>query len=129
MTQTNKVYQGDCLIRIKELPDNSIDAIVTDPPYALGFMGKAWDKFPSDVGAKKPFANQSKEGKLGGLSYQQWTQNWAKECFRILKPGGHLISFGGTRTYHRMACAVEDSGFEVRAVSYTHLTLPTIYSV
>jgi site-specific DNA-methyltransferase (adenine-specific) len=71
------------------LPDSSIDAIVTDPPYGLGFMGKAWDDLPP------------------GLP-------WAQECLRVLKPGGHLLAFGGTRTWHRLACAVEDAGFEMR---------------
>lgn len=83
------VYLGDCLDVLTEIPDNSIDAIVTDPPYGLGFMGKAWDDLPP------------------GLP-------WAEECLRVLKPGGHLLAFGGTRTWHRLAVAVEDAGFEVR---------------
>ena len=82
---------GDCRDIIATLDDNSIDAIVTDPPYELGFMGKKWDNT--------------------GIAYdvQLWTQ-----CLRVLKPGGHLLAFGGTRTYHRMACAIEDAGFEIR---------------
>ena len=80
---------GDCLDRLKELPDNSIDSIVTDPPYGLSFMGKKWDY---DVPS---------------------TDIW-KECFRVLKPGGHLLCFGGSRTYHRLAVNVEDAGFEIR---------------
>jgi hypothetical protein len=87
----NKILQGDCLIKLKELDDNSVDSIVTDPPYELGFMGKSWDN--------TGIAN----------NVDMW-----KECLRVLKPGGHLLSFGGTRTYHRMACAIEDAGFEVR---------------
>jgi site-specific DNA-methyltransferase (adenine-specific) len=88
------VYQlllGEVKDRLKELPDNSVDAICTDPPYELGFMGKKWDStgIANDV--------------------SMWT-----ECLRVLKPGGHLLSFGGSRTYHRMACAIEDAGFEVR---------------
>ena len=86
-----KVLQGNCLVRLRELPDNSVDSIVTDPPYELGFMGKAWDK--------SGIANDVKM--------------WA-ECLRVLRPGGHLLSFGGSRTYHRMACAIEDAGFEIR---------------
>jgi len=87
----NKIIQGNCLEKLKELPDNSIDSIVTDPPYELGFMGKSWDNTGI---ANNPLM-------------------WA-ECLRVLKPGGHLLSFGGTRTYHRMAVAIEDAGFEVR---------------
>ena len=87
----SELLQGDCLIRLKELKDNSIDAIITDPPYELGFMGKKWDS--------------------SGIAYN--VEMW-KECLRVLKPGGHLLSFGGTRTYHRMAVAIEDAGFEIR---------------
>lgn len=83
------LIHGDCLEKLKEIPDNSIDSIVTDPPYGLSFMGKKWDY---DV-----------------PSIEIW-----KECLRVLKPGGYLLSFGGTRTYHRMASAIEDAGFEVR---------------
>jgi DNA modification methylase len=82
---------GDCRDRLKELPDNSINSIVTDPPYELGFMGKSWD--------------------ASGVAYDVTV--W-QECLRVLKPGGHLLSFGGSRTYHRMACAIEDAGFQIR---------------
>ena len=87
----NKILVGDCLDKLKELEDNSVDSVVTDPPYELGFMGKSWD---STGIANNPLM-------------------WA-ECLRVLKPGGHLLAFSGTRTYHRMACAIEDAGFEVR---------------
>jgi DNA modification methylase len=87
----NKILQGDCLIKLKELDDNSVDSIVTDPPYELGFMGKSWDN--------TGIAN----------NVEMWS-----ECLRVLKPGGHLLAFSGTRTYHRMASAIEDAGFEVR---------------
>ena len=87
----NKIIHGDCLDKLKELEDNSIDSIVTDPPYELGFMGKSWDS--------TGIAN----------NVDMW-----KECLRVLKPGGHLLAFSGTRTYHRMASAIEDAGFEVR---------------
>ena len=85
------LYLGNCLKKMKKISDNSIDAVVTDPPYEFGFMGKAWDK--------------------SGIAYNPAL--W-KEVLRILKPGGHLLSFGGSRTYHRMACAIEDAGFEIR---------------
>ncbi len=76
---------------MKEMPDNSVDSIVTDPPYELGFMGKSWDS--------TGIAN----------SVEMWS-----EALRVLKPGGHLIAFSGSRTYHRMAVAIEDAGFEIR---------------
>jgi site-specific DNA-methyltransferase (adenine-specific) len=80
---------GDCLERLKELPDNSVDSVVTDPPYGLSFMGKKWDYDVPSV------------------------EVWA-ECLRVLKPGGHLLAFAGTRTQHRMAVRIEDAGFEIR---------------
>jgi len=85
----NKIIQGDCLEKLKELPDNSVDSVVTDPPYGLSFMGKKWDY---DVPS---------------------TDIW-KECLRVLKPGGYLLAFAGTRTQHRMAVRIEDAGFEIR---------------
>jgi DNA modification methylase len=86
-----EILEGDCRDVLRTLDDSSVHAIVTDPPYELGFMGKAWDK--------------------SGIAYDGsvWT-----ECLRVLKPGGFLLAFGGTRTYHRLACAIEDGGFEVR---------------
>ena len=85
------VLHGDCREQLANLEDGSVDAIVTDPPYELGFMGKRWD--------------------ASGIAYDSTV--WA-ECYRVLKPGGHVLAFGGTRTYHRMACAIEDAGFEIR---------------
>ena len=82
---------GNCIDSMSEMPDCSVDSIVTDPPYELGFMGKTWD--------------------ASGIAYN--TEVW-RQCLRILKPGGHLLAFGGSRTYHRLACAVEDAGFEIR---------------
>jgi hypothetical protein len=90
------VIQADCVEYLKTLDDNTFDSVVTDPPYALDFMGKSWDSFG------------------GGKGFQAWCESWAAECLRVLKPGGYLLSFGGTRTYHRLACAIEDAGFEIR---------------
>lgn len=87
----NKVYSGHNLDVLKTLTDNSIDSIVTDPPYELGFMSKSWDK--------------------SGIAYS--VELW-QECLRVLKPGGHLLAFGGSRTWHRLAVAIEDAGFEMR---------------
>jgi DNA modification methylase len=86
-----RVFAGDCREVLKGLPDNSVDSIVTDPPYELGFMGKKWDS--------------------SGIAYDVTV--WA-ECLRVLKPGGHVLAFGGSRTWHRLAVAVEDAGFEIR---------------
>src|SRR5699024_9186359 len=71
------------------MPPESVDAIITDPPYGLGFMGKKWDGLPPSL-------------------------EWAEACYRVLKPGGHIAAFGGTRTWHRLAVAIEDAGFEMR---------------
>jgi DNA modification methylase len=89
MTAKIEMILGDCMEVLKTLADNSINSIVTDPPYGLSFMGKKWDY---DV-----------------PSVEIW-----KECLRVLKPGGYLLSFAGTRTQHRMACNIEDAGFEIR---------------
>jgi site-specific DNA-methyltransferase (adenine-specific) len=86
-----RVLAGSCLDRLLELEDNSIDAVVTDPPYELGFMGKSWDS--------------------SGIAYN--VEVW-RQCLRVLKPGGHILAFGGSRTWHRLAVAIEDSGFEIR---------------
>lgn len=175
------LHHGDCLDVLRTLPDASVDAVVTDPPYGLEFMGREWDGAdgfrrslnPADAGrgnafgrtsrtspeyrtASKAQASRRQEGGipqasapsfLGGLnprclgcdkwqrgsnpcrcdapqwtqerlvrlhSFQEWCEAWARECLRVLKPGGHLLAFGGTRTWHRLACAIEDAGFEVR---------------
>jgi hypothetical protein len=83
------LYCGDCLAVLRTLPESSVDAVVTDPPYGLSFMGKRWDYDVPSV------------------------EIWA-ECLRVLKPGGHLLAFAGTRTQHRMAVRIEDAGFEIR---------------
>ena len=84
-----KLLHGDCLIKMKEMDDNSVDAIATDPPYGFSFMGKKWDYDVPSVAI------------------------W-HEAFRVLKPGGHMIAFSGSRTYHRMVVNIEDAGFEIR---------------
>lgn len=91
MNNRYTLHCGDNREVLKTMPDNSIDSIVCDPPYELGFMGNRWDS--------------------SGIAYDQTL--WA-ECLRVLKPGGHLIAFGGTRTYHRMTVAIEDAGFSIR---------------
>ena len=84
-----RVIHGDCLSEMGKLDPVSVDAVVTDPPYGLDFMGKDWDHG------------------VPGLHF------WV-EALRVAKPGAHLVAFGGTRTYHRLTCAIEDAGWEVR---------------
>ena len=117
------LIHADCLEALRNLPDNSVDSVVTDPPYGLGFMGKSWDTFDksqfgragnegeNDLKVKKNF-NVLPRYNSDGL--QEFVFAWASECFRVLKPGGYLLSFAGTRTQHRIACGIEDAGFEIR---------------
>lgn len=84
-----RILQGDCIEVMNQMQPESIDAIVTDPPYGIGFMGKEWDDLPPG-------------------------KDWAQACLRVLKPGGHIVAFGGTRTWHRLVVAIEDAGFEIR---------------
>lgn len=86
-----RIIVGDCRVSMVTLEDASVDAIVCDPPYELGFMGKSWD--------------------ASGIAYD--LEVW-RQALRVLKPGGHLLAFSGSRTYHRMTCAIEDAGFEIR---------------
>ena len=86
-----KLYCGNMLDMLEDIEPNSIGSIVTDPPYELGFMGKSWDN--------------------SGIAFQ--VDTWRK-CYEVLKPGGYLLAFGGSRTFHRIACAIEDAGFEIR---------------
>ena len=106
---SNTLLLGDCLDKLKELPDNSIDSIVTDPPYGL-IRNKKGGSGSASINLNNP---------AGGFMGQKWDSDvpsveiWA-ECFRVLKPGGHLLAFAGTRTQHRMATRIEDAGFEIR---------------
>ena len=157
------LYHGDCLDVLAELPDASVDAVVTDPPYGLEFMGKEWDApwadsgvnadagfrggglnqtkgLPSFTGSTNPkclTCKGTRRGRRDGTAkvavclcpdggrfpntravemraFQDWCAAWAAECLRVLKPGGHMLAFGGSRTWHRLAAAVEDAGFEIR---------------
>lgn len=109
---------------MKSLEANSVDAIVTDPPYGWRFMGKAWDgadiervakdkeRKPRDLPAES--AGTYDQSWRGNEQFQIFSESWAREAFRVLKPGGHMLVFCGPRTYHRMASGVEDAGFEIR---------------
>lgn len=160
-----RLVHGDVIEQLRLMDAESVDAIVTDPPYGLEFMGKEWDGAdgfrrslnPADVerdnvfgrtsakapeikhkipgrgariqderaeemtptgkghtSSKGPYLAARVDQYIAGSPYQGWCQAWAEECLRVLKPGGHLLSFGGTRTYHRLATAIEDAGFDIR---------------
>lgn len=161
------IHHDEALKALARIPTSSVDAIVTDPPYGLEFMGKDWDSpwkrgddinadagmsgtgytdggkrlpRPSFTGSTNPKCRTcggTRRGRRDGTAkvavclcadgghfpnvraaemraFQDWCEQWAQECLRVLKPGGHLLAFGGTRTWHRLACAVEDAGFEMR---------------
>jgi DNA modification methylase len=128
------LHHGDCLDVMRGMAESSIDAIVCDPPYGLSFMGKTWDKFQaSDMpmrgrpeldavnagmsrqgGRQRASADYQKRQARDMREFQAWCESWAIECLRVLKPGGYMLAFGGTRTYHRLVTGVEDAGFEIR---------------
>jgi DNA modification methylase len=153
MNDRATIIRGNCVDEMKKMAEASVDAIVTDPPYGLEFMGKEWDapwkqtsggfsepgigdrktKWPSFKGS-----NRVRCGSCGMLvgqggskckcenprpvsqdaermrAFQDWAHEWAVEALRVAKPGAHILVFGGTRTYHRMTCAIEDAGWEIR---------------
>ncbi|MBA8838150.1 DNA methyltransferase [Ochrobactrum sp. RH2CCR150] len=111
------LYQADCRDVLRSLADNSIDSIVTDPPYALVSIVKRFGK-PGRAPAK---GNEAYQRASAGFMGKTWdtgevafSEEFWRECLRVLKPGGHVVAFSGTRTYHRMAAAIEDAGFEIR---------------
>ena len=131
---TWRVIQADCVEAMSQMEPASIDAVVTDPPYGIRFMGKAWDvpdiaamtrknaetKKPRTDGRTVPrdsasmYAGAYDFSVTGNQAFQMWCGLWATEALRVLKPGAHLLAFGGTRTFHRLTCALEDAGFEIR---------------
>jgi site-specific DNA-methyltransferase (adenine-specific) len=135
MTKPYQILIGDCISLLRSMPDNSVDSVVTDPPYGIRFMGKSWDgkdiEERTAYRASKP-SRDSACGQSGGhrsvaaeagkydltpggmKAFQAFTRDWAAECLRVLKPGGHLLSFAAARTYHHMAVGIEMAGFEIR---------------
>jgi DNA modification methylase len=121
---TWQLIAADCVEAMRGMEPASVDAVVTDPPYGLEFMGKEWDRLgrfdARDKAEKSASLNRdnapigTSPTYIGGRVAQEWHAAWATEALRVLKPGGHLLSFGGTRTYHRLVCALEDAGFEIR---------------
>lgn len=138
------LYHGDCIEILKAMPMNSVDAIASDPPYGIGFMGKEWDTFtPETVEGKARKMFQVGAGRMrnhenlnvrgrshspalspsqieydrtveGQRGFQDFTMRWAREAIRVLKPGGHALICGAPRSAHRMVCGLEDAGFEIR---------------
>ena len=132
--ELNRIYQGDCIAIMRDWPENFVDAVVTDPPYGIRFMGKAWDGADIDKMIKSKMRKGTENPARPGYqhenrafaagcynlepeamrNFQAWTSEWASAAMRVLKPGGHLLSFASARTYHRMATGIEDAGFEIR---------------
>jgi DNA modification methylase len=124
----NDLRVGDSLLILPTLDAASFDAVVTDPPYGIEFMGVAWDTMRGDgrprdrndwgdFGTREHARTAGESARVRrkkAVAFQQFSQAWAEEALRVLKPGGHLAAFGGTRTVHRLACALEDAGFEIR---------------
>ena len=123
------IHTGDCREVMATLDAESIDAIVTDPPYGLEFMGKAWDKLGAGIepttdtvwtdrapGSTLSFGGGGQRVRYGksAKTAQGWHEQWAREALRVAKPGAYLLAFGGTRTVHRMTCAIEDAGWIIR---------------
>lgn len=125
MTTWN-IIESDCVEAMKQMSECSVDAVVCDPPYGLEFMGREWDRLngpqwrtdrsPDKTGRGSWFGDNHDSPRYGGKPNEQQAFHfaWATEALRVLKPGGHLLAFGGTRTYHRLTCAIEDAGFEIR---------------
>ncbi len=119
---------GDCFDVLATLEPESVDALVTDPPYGISFMGQHWDSFggPGGVGhGKNRVGGREVGGAMkagdsydislrGNRAFQEWCRQWGELCFAAMKPGAHAVVFGGTRTYHRLASGLEDAGFEIR---------------
>lgn len=106
-----RVLCGDCLELLPELSEDSVDAVVCDPPYGINFKGQRWD----GRAIRDSAATTTGRGRLGTSgAFQEWARSWASECLRVLKPGAHLLALGSPRTFHRLAAGIEDAGLELR---------------
>jgi site-specific DNA-methyltransferase (adenine-specific) len=113
------ILNGNNIQVLKTFPDNHFDSIVTDPPYGISFLGKDWDTFRNNRVTKNSTVTNLGSGMRmttseENLNFQLWCEQWAQECFRVLKPGGYMLSFCAARMYHRMTVGLEDAGFEIR---------------
>jgi DNA modification methylase len=114
-----KLILGDCIEKLKEFDDNSVDSIVTDPPYGISFMSKEWDHKKATTETKSQVVKGLGAGMkmttlADNIEFEKWVTEWSMECYRVLKPGGYMLAFGGSRMYHRLASGVENAGFEIR---------------
>lgn len=125
---TIRLLHGECELVLPNFEADSIDACVTDPPYGIRFMGKAWDG--ADIERRYRESNTKLDGRrrtgmaaaagkydrrnVANIAFQFWCEEWAAHLFRVLKPGAHMVCFGSPRTYHRLTCGLEDAGFEIR---------------
>jgi DNA modification methylase len=113
------IHHGDCVEVMAAMPADSIDAIVCDPPYGLGFMGKDWDtpgmraRTEAQVNSILPAGGEA-AFRWEPHPFQEWCYDWSHVALRVAKPGAYLLAFGGTRTVHRMTAALEDAGWIIR---------------
>ena len=124
------LYLGDCREVMRAMEAGSVDAVVCDPPYGLEFMGAEWDRLWTPAKKDKPEGHMGSDGVfrrktspvsrniprpsyVAGIAAQAWHESWLVEAYRVLRPGGVLLAMGGTRTFHRLACAIEDAGFAI----------------
>lgn len=113
--RTWRVTQGDCFSALPKLDADTVDAVITDPPYGIGFNGMEWDR-PTKLDPKKPPERRRQPRTNPIDAFQDFSREWATQCIRVLKPGGHLAAFAAPRTAHRLACGLEEAGFELRDV-------------
>ncbi len=106
----SRLLAGDCIEVMAGLPAQSVDAIVCDPPYGIGWQNEHWD-----AGAIREAAARAGHERLRpSEAFEAWCALWAAQCARVMKPGAHLLAFGAARTFHRLACGLEDGGLEIR---------------